>query len=97
MIRGLDMAILGFDNEIPPMNVGGKRRLLIPSPLAYAEEGNGPIPPNQDLTFELEILDAGPESDVSTQFRLVGYVTALGVPAIILFVAFNILLGNWKL
>jgi hypothetical protein len=77
------------------MNVGGKRKLIIPSALAYGDQELGPIPANQDLKYELEVLDAGPESDVTLQFRIAGYAAALGIPAVILFIGFNILSGNW--
>jgi len=73
------------------MNVGGRRRLSIPSGLAYGPNAVGSIPANQDLDFELEVVQAGKESDISLQFRLGGYAVALGVPAVLLFVAFNLL------
>ena len=73
------------------MNVGGKRRLLIPSGLAYGAEGVGPIPPNQDLEFQVEVLQAGKESDITLQKRLGGYAIALGVPLVILAIAFTVL------
>lgn len=79
------MGILGgLEGEISPMNVGGKRRLYIPAGLAYGTQGTGPIPPNQDLEFELEVLQAGKVSDISLQYRLGGYAVAVGVPALIL-------------
>ena len=91
----MDLGILGFDDEIPPMNVGGKRLLTIPSPLAYGDVAQGPIPANQDLTFELEVLDAGNENPVGMSTRLVGYAAAAGIPLIILLIAFNFAAGNF--
>lgn len=73
------------------MNVGGKRRLLIPAGLAYGDQGTGPIPPDQDLEFEVEVLQAGKDSDISLQYRLGGYAVAVGVPAIILAAAYSLL------
>jgi peptidylprolyl isomerase len=39
------------------MKIGDKAIIFIPAHLAYGERGAGPIPPNTDLVFELEIHD----------------------------------------
>lgn len=89
--EGWDLGILGgLEGEIPPMNVGGLRRLSIPAKLAYGPNQVGPIPANQDLQFELEVVQAGKESDISLQKRLGGYAVALGVPAVVLLIAFTL-------
>lgn len=49
--------IPGFKEGLQQMKVGDKIMLFIPSYLAYGPQGKGPIPPNTDLIFELEIVD----------------------------------------
>ena len=51
-----DAAIIpGFKEGLLTMKVGDKVRLFIPPHLGYGEQGSGPIPPNANLVFDLEI------------------------------------------
>jgi len=53
---GAGQMIQGFDQGIPGMKVGGKRKLTIPPNLGYGSQDKGIIPPNSTLIFELDFL-----------------------------------------
>ncbi|AXT21240.1 peptidylprolyl isomerase [Flavobacteriaceae bacterium AU392] len=46
----------GFREAMLNMKVGDKARVFIPSYLGYGPQGYGPIPPNTNLIFDLEIV-----------------------------------------
>jgi FKBP-type peptidyl-prolyl cis-trans isomerase len=50
----------GWEQGIPGMKVGGKRRLIVPPQLAYGEKGLGSaVPPNATLIFDIELVRVG--------------------------------------
>ncbi len=53
---GAGQVIAGWEQGVPGMKVLGNRRLIIPPALAYGSTGNGPIPPNATLVFEIFLL-----------------------------------------
>ncbi len=54
---GLNQVIAGWTEGVPGMKVGGTRRLIIPSALAYgSRRAAANIPANSDLVFDIELV-----------------------------------------
>lgn len=58
-IIGAGRVIQGWDEGIPGMKEGGKRKLTIPPHQAYGDTPPPGIPAAATLTFEVEVLKVG--------------------------------------
>lgn len=55
---GMGDTLRAFDEGVPGMRVGGRRKLIAPPGLAYGLKGlDGKVPPNATVIFEVELLE----------------------------------------
>jgi FKBP-type peptidyl-prolyl cis-trans isomerase len=58
IVLGEGQVIRALDEGLEGMRVGGVRRIIAPSDLAYGPSGNGEaVPPYATLIFDVELLD----------------------------------------
>ena len=53
---GEHQVILGMEQDIIGMKVGGTRRMIIPPAVGYGDKAQGPIPANSVLIFDVQLL-----------------------------------------
>ncbi|XP_015258300.1 PREDICTED: peptidyl-prolyl cis-trans isomerase FKBP7-like [Cyprinodon variegatus] len=63
-VLGVGQVIKGLDIGMMDMCAGEKRKLTVPSTLAFGTTGKGPVPPNATVVFEVEVFSVsrGPRS-----------------------------------
>lgn len=49
--------IQGWEEALPYFGKGATGKIFVPSFLGYGPQGNGPIPPNSNLIFDIQIVD----------------------------------------
>ncbi len=53
----LAQTVLGWQEGIPLLGIGGKMKMVVPAALAYGSSGSGSVPASSVLVFEVELLD----------------------------------------
>ncbi|RTL35494.1 MAG: FKBP-type peptidylprolyl isomerase [Burkholderiales bacterium] len=80
-VIGAGNVIKGFDQGTQGMKVGGKRTVTVPASLAYGSTGQGSVPANAAMVFDIELLAVDPNgwlgiTDVRADDLIVGAGTA---------------------
>jgi hypothetical protein len=55
---GTHQVIPGLEQGVAGMKVGGKRLVIVPPLVGYGSQGQGAVPPNAVLVFEIQLFDA---------------------------------------
>ena len=63
----LQGVVPGFTKALLQMQRGGKYKVHIPAELAYGDKQAGDIPPNTDLTFDIELIDFRSRAEIEQQ------------------------------
>jgi peptidylprolyl isomerase len=58
VVKGFTQGI-GGTTGVPPMKVGGRRIMILPSSLGYGAQGSGAIPANSSLVFVVDLVSVG--------------------------------------
>lgn len=67
VVKGFTYGIGGSGTTIPPMRVGGRRIIIVPSTLGYGSQASGSIPANSSLVFVVDLTSiTAPTTSSST-------------------------------
>lgn len=53
---GAGVVIDGWEEGLPGMRVGGRRQLVVPADLGYGSKGEGRVPPDAVLVFDVTLV-----------------------------------------
>lgn len=68
----------GFTKALQQMQKGGKYKVHIPSSLGYGDKQAGPIPPNTDLDFDIELIDFRNRAEIERQQQMMQQLQQMG-------------------
>jgi FKBP-type peptidyl-prolyl cis-trans isomerase len=81
-VVGAGNVIKGFEQGTQGMKVGGKRTVTVPASLAYGSTGQGSVPANAALVFDIELLAVDPNGWLTvTDLRADDVVVGSGTAA----------------
>ncbi len=66
----LQGVVPGFTKALMQMQTGGKYHVIIPAKLGYGDRQTGPIPPNSDLIFDIELLQFMPVQEFQQKMQM---------------------------
>ena len=71
-LKRRESAVAGVQYGVEGMQVGGKRRIVVPPQLAYGEKGmpGAGIPPNAMLICQVELLELLPTHPIKPKLKL---------------------------
>lgn len=63
-------AVPGFSEALKRMKKGGEYKIVIPPALGYGNKGNGPVPANANLHFDVTLLDFKSQAEIEAMQQM---------------------------
>lgn len=57
IVIGHEAVLEGWNKGIVGMKTGGLRKLVVPASMAFGDKGRGPVPPDAELTFMIQLVE----------------------------------------
>lgn len=73
----LQRMVPGFTKALEQMQAGGKYNVRIPASLGYGDKATGPIPPNSELDFTVDLLDFKSAAEIEAAQRMMEQLRAM--------------------
>jgi FKBP-type peptidyl-prolyl cis-trans isomerase len=81
-VLGARQVILGLEQGLPGMRVGGLRRLIVPAALAFDRRGSATVPSNRHIVVEVMLLDVQPLITDSAPYSATDLEVGTGAEAV---------------
>ena len=63
-------SVPGFSEALKRMKKGGEYKIVIPPALGYGKKGNGPVPANSNLNFEVTLIDFKSQAEIQAMQQM---------------------------
>jgi peptidylprolyl isomerase len=81
-VLGAGQVILGLDQGLTGMRVGGLRRFIVPASLAFDRLGSATVPPNRHIVVDVMLIDVQPLVTDSAPYSATDLQVGTGAEAV---------------
>merc|ERR1740123_1648661 len=88
---GRGEVIRGWDKAVLKMSLGERGTLIVPSMFGYGSQGTGGIPPDSDLSFDVEMLSVNDQHSAAAGIEAPYDPLGIGMIAVVSVISASIL------